>query len=365
MSRLLQSITCMLFAGLLLVGCSEEKNEFAIPTTESGQKLFHEIGETFEFVGPESGLPFEIKVKDVWIEGFKEHEAYISEHVKKPDDDRAVIFISYTVTNKGDETYEFKDDRYYPNNDVLPNLIHPFNYILDIDLTYPEGGLVEDMEAVTDLTLEPGASMDITGSVLTHQRSAHEGAFVWDYDANIPQVIFTKSQSERRDQVGVYDIGDPIYVMDQDETFFNVTIDQIRNIQSDEDVKYITGEYDDSAFLVVDLTIENDGETDIVVPMAIPEIKVQGASSFTNTYFIKKGETKPIKDVHLNPGQEPTDGLIKAGKTLKGTVYYEVRNMLYGDEVLTLDDALLFYPYQGFADYPFYQQWVNYNLDEN
>ena len=370
MRRVLQSISWICLVCLMMVGCSietekktENEEENKIPTTESGQKLYHEIGETFEFEGPESGLPFEVTVDKIWIEGFEEHEAYISEHVKKPDDDQAVIFISYTVTNNGDETYAFKDDRYYPNNDVLPNLIHPYNFVLDLDLTYPEGGVVDDMEDVTELTLDPGASMDITGAVLTNKSSEHEGAFVWDYDAEIPQVVFTKSQFERRDQVGVYDIGDPIYVVDREETFFNVTIDDIQNIKSDEMLEDIEGEFDDSAFLVVDMTIENDGETDIALPDALPQLKTGLGSSFTNMYFIKDGETEPIQDVHLNPGEVPTDGLIKAGETLKGTLYFELRNMLYGDEVLELDDAQLFYPYTGFAEYPYYQQWVNYNLD--
>lgn len=344
---------------LVLIGCAENQNE--IPTTQSGQKLYHEIGDTFEFEGPESGLPFEIKVKDIWLENFEEHEAYISEHVKKPDDSRAVIFISYTVTNKGDETYEFKDDRFYPNNDVLPNLIHPGNYILDVDIAYPKDSPIEDMEQVTELTLNPDESMDITGAVLTETGSAHEGAFIWDYDADIPQVIFTKSQSERRDQVGVYDLDEPIYIVDYEKILFNVTVHDIRHIKTDEDIQYIEREYDDSSFLVIDMTIENEGEKDIVVPMAIPEIEINVGTPFQREYFIKAGETVPIEDSHINPGEEPTDGLIKSGDSLEGTFYYEVENnSLQEDPVL---EAKVYYPYRGFKDYPYYQQWVNYNLN--
>src|SRR5699024_2999064 len=106
------------------------------------------------------------------MEDFEDHEDYISAHVKKPnEDDDAVIFVSYTIKNKGDETYTFKDDRFYPNNDVLPNLIHPENYILDVDIAYPEDGPADDMEDVTDLTLDPGESMEITGSVLPIQET--------------------------------------------------------------------------------------------------------------------------------------------------------------------------------------------------
>lgn len=359
MWRLL-SMGYILVVGLVIAGC-ENPEKGAIPTTDSGQKLYHEIGDTFEFEGPESGLPFEVTVEDIWMEDFEDHEDYISAHVKKPnEDDDAVIFVSYTIKNKGDETYAFKDDRFYPNNDVLPNLIHPANYILDVDIAYPEDGPVDDMEDVTDLTLDPGESMEITGSVLTNPRNKDEGAFVWDYDADIPQVLFTRPQSERRDQVGVYDIGEPIYVEDYKDTRFNVTIDDVDDIESDEDVEVIDREYDDSAFLVVDMTIENDGNEDIVVPDALPEIN-DVHSVDTRRYFIKKGETEPIDDVYINPGEQPTDGRVEAGETLEGTLYYEVRNTSYG-EVLKLD-AQIYFPYVGFEDYPYYQQWVNYHLD--
>lgn len=351
----------ILVIGLVIIGCENPEKKREIPTTESGQKLYHDIGDTFEFEGPESGLPFEVTVTDIWLEDFEDHQDYVSEHVKNPDEDKAVMFVSYTVKNKGDETYVFKDDRFYPNNDVLPNLIHPGNYILDVDIAYPEDGPIDDMEDVTDLTLDAGDSMDITGAVLTDQRNGHEGAFVWDYDADIPQVLFTRPQSERRDQVGVYDLGDPIYVYDYGDTRFNVTIDDVDDIKSDEDFEAIDREYDDSAFLVVDMTIENDGDEDIVVPDALPEIKNDVNSIDTRLYFIKKGDTEPIDDVHINPGEQPTDGWVEAGDTLEGTLYYEARNTLY-DDVLKLD-AQLYFPYVGFEDYSYYQQWVNYHLD--
>lgn len=361
MRRILTYMSYIIVLSLLVVGCDNSDRQ-PIPTTESGQNLYHEVGDTFEFEGPESGLPFEVTVNDIWLEDFEDHKDYISEHVTKPDANRAVMFVDYTVQNKGEETYTFKDDRYYPNNDVLPNLIHPSNYMLDMDIAYPDDGPIDDMGDVTDLTLDAGESMDITGAVLTDQSSAHEGAVVWDYDADIPQVLFTKSQSERRDQVGVYDMGKPIYVSDYEGQRFNVTINDVDDIKSDQDSKKVDRAYDDSAFLVVDMTIENDGDEDIVVPMALPEVYGHRDSTFSRPYFIKKGETEPMEDVHINPGEKPTDGIIKQGDTLEGTFYYEVQNMLYGDEVLELD-AQLYFPYMGFEDYPYYRQWVNYNLN--
>lgn len=344
---------------LLLTGCSEDHNE--IPTTKSGQKLYHEIGDPFEFDGAESSLPFEVMVEEIWMEGFAEHEDYISEHVHNPDDSRQIMFISYQVTNKGDEKYSFTDDRFYPNNDVLPNLINPNNMIFDVDIAYPEDGVIDDMEQVTELTIEPGETMDITGAVITYSQTEYDGAFVWDYDADIPQVVFTRSQSKRKDQVGVYDIGDPVYIIDQNGMEFNVIFNDIHDVKSDQDVEAIEQEYDSSTFLILDMMIENSGEKDIAIPMALPSITTNGHHAFERSYFIKKGETTPIKDVHINPGESPTDGLIKPGETVEGTFYYEVEN-LRPHEVMTLD-AHVFYPYQGFKDYSYYKQFINYNLD--
>src|SRR5690625_5510063 len=133
---------------LLLLGCSDDDHE--IPTTRAGQKLDHESVDLFEFYGAESGLPFEVMVEDVWMEDFAEHEDYISEHVHNPDDSRQIMFISYQVTNKGDETYQFTDDRFYPNNDVLPNLINPNNKIFYVAIAYSDGSLIDDVETLLD-----------------------------------------------------------------------------------------------------------------------------------------------------------------------------------------------------------------------
>lgn len=348
----------IIVAVFVMSGCSDQPNK--IPTTRDGQQLYHEIGDTFKFKGVESGLPFEITVKGIWKEEFDEHEEYILEHFPRSADDKLVMFISYEVTNKGDDTYEFTDDRFYPNNDVLPNLINPNNMIFDVDIAYPDHALIDDMEQVTDLTLEPNETMDITAAVITYVQTEYDGAFVWDYDAEIPQTIFIRSQSERKDQVGVYDLGDPVYIMDQNGMAFNVIFTDIHDLKSDEDIEYIEREYESSAFLVLDMMIENSGEKDMAIPIAIPEITTNGHHAFERKYFIKKGETEPIKDIHINPGENATDGLIKPGEIIEGTLFLEVRNMRPHD-VLALE-AQVYYPYEGFQDYPNYRQWINYNL---
>lgn len=344
---------------LAMIGCSNHENE--IPTTVDGQKLYHEIGDTFEFEGRASGLPFEITVENIWMDDFEEHEAYIVEHYPRSAEDKKVIFISYQVTNKGKNTYEFTDDQFYPNNDVLPNLINPNNMIFDVDIAYADTGVVDDMERMTDLTLEPNEKMNLTGAVITNPETEYDGAFVWDYDADIPQVVFTRSQSERKDQVGVYDMGSPVFISDQNGEQINVTFNDIHDVKSDEDVEYIEREYDSSAFLVLDMIIENSGEEDIGISWAIPQIITNGHHIFQSKYFIKKGETTPIKSIYVHKNESPKDGLIKPGETVEGTLYYEVENMRR-HEVMTLD-AQVFYSYRGFTDYPYYKQWINYNLD--
>src|SRR5690625_4058088 len=102
--------------------------------------------------------------------------------------------------------------------------------ILDVDIAHPEDSLIDDMEQVTDLIIEPDETMDITGAVISYSQTEYDGAFVWDYDADIPQPVFTRSQSKRKDQVGVYDIGDPVYVIDQNAMALNVIFNGIQNV---------------------------------------------------------------------------------------------------------------------------------------
>src|SRR5690625_6709398 len=86
MQRVWMHIGWIVMVMLLLLGCSDDHQE--IPTTKSGQKLYHEIDDPFEFYGAESGLPFEVMVEEIWMEDFAEHEDYISEHVHHPDESR-------------------------------------------------------------------------------------------------------------------------------------------------------------------------------------------------------------------------------------------------------------------------------------
>src|SRR5690625_5448474 len=100
--------------------------------------LYHDILDPFKFYGAESGLPFEVMVEDVWMEDFAEHEDYISEHVHNPDDSRQIMFISYQVINKGDETYQFLDDCFFPNIDFLLTFINTFYINLYVDVVLLE-----------------------------------------------------------------------------------------------------------------------------------------------------------------------------------------------------------------------------------
>jgi len=39
---------------------------------------------------------------------------------------------------------------------------------------------------------------------------------------------------------------------------------------------------------------------------------------FEKNFFIKKGETEPIKEIHMRPGDSPTDDLIQPGEAVEG-----------------------------------------------
>src|SRR5699024_524006 len=100
------------------------------------QKLYHEVGETFEFIGYYPALPIEITVNKIWMEDGDKHKQHIEDHVMSPDGNDTVTFIDYTVTNKGDEILPF--------NDVLPRYSGADAPFDEIDLSYPENDLVKE-----------------------------------------------------------------------------------------------------------------------------------------------------------------------------------------------------------------------------
>ena len=341
---------------MVMSACSEE-----VPTSDSGQKLYHQIGETFSCDGYATGLPFEVTVQDMELESYDQHQSYIDENVVKPSEDMRVIVITFEVTNKGDDVFHFTDDELYPHNDVLPNFLDPRGFLLDIDLTYPENKQIQSQEDVLDLQLEPGASITLIGSVITIADSAYDGAFLWDFQSTIPEVIFTRSQTERKDQVGLYDLGDKIYIIDQENVELSIIFHNVAFLEDNDSMPSLEQNYENSRYLVLDVEVENSGEVDLLFQQAFPEVKVGKQTTFYQRNFIKKGEREPLKDVYLNPGDTPTDGLIQPGATIEGTMYYEIR-MFMNDADMEAD-LDIYYPYRGFDKYRLYQQRLNHLLE--
>lgn len=351
---------CILSFTLLIAGCGEEKGNGDVkvdqeegnnnataqenePTQEGeendGQKLYHEVGETFEFIGYYATLPIEITVNKIWMEDGDKHEQHIEDHVISPDGKDTVTFIDYTVTNKGDETLPF--------NDVIPHYYGEDAVLDDIDLSYPENDLVKDYADAYQLELEPGESMDITGSAVTSIYSENGGAFVWDFMADIPEVVFQTPQEERKDKIGIYDIGEEIYVIDQtDERQLIVTIEDIDVVEAEEGFESFNG---DLAYIKIDMHIKNAGTENQVVTNTFPDPVIDSDGIPHSNEFKKEG--KLIDD----PWNDP-ERIIEPGEEFTGQVYIGV-----AEDVV--DDVQLYYFDDSFLTYPEYSMIINYHLE--
>lgn len=344
---------CMALFSLLIAGCSEkdgnenakvdqiegaENEENAQENeTDGGQKLYHEIGETFEFMGNYPVLPIEVTVNKIWMESGDKHKQYIEENVISPEDNATVTFIDYTVTNKGDETLPF--------NDVIPQYYGADASLDEIDLSYPENDLVEEYLDAFQLELEPGESIDIVGSVATTTYSENGGAFIWAFMDDIPKVVFQTPQEERKDKIGIYDMGEDMYVIDQtDERQLIVTIEGV-DVVEDEDLENTIA---DSVYIKVDMHIENAGTEKEEVASAFPDPVIDGEIEWHSNKFKRNGLL--IDD----PWNDP-ERIIEPGEKLEGQVYIEV-----GKDVV--DDVQLYYFDSNFLTHPEYSMIINYNL---
>jgi|SRR5690625_33734 len=354
---------CILSFTLLLAGCGgekenevqtddqndqpEEENNAPVqenePVQESeendGQKLYHEVGEAFEFTGDYPALPIEITVNKIWMEDGDKHQQHIEEQVMSPNEKDTVTFIDYTVTNKGDETLPF--------NDVIPHYFGVDAALDEIDLSYPENDLVKDYADAYQLELEPGESMEITGSVVTSIYSENGGAFVWKFMEDIPEVVFQTPQEERNDKMGIYDIGEKIYVIDQtNDHQLIVTIEDIDEIDGEEGLDSLN---ENSAYIKLQMNIENAGTEQQEVSSVFPKPVIDGEGQPHTIDFKKEGEL--IDD----PWNDP-ERIIEPGEQFTGEVYVEVAEDI-------VDDVQLYYFDDSFLTYPAYSMIINYHLE--
>ncbi len=345
---------CIISFTLLIAGCGGEKenedtninqeesenNEIAQKNgVANEQKLYHEVGETFEFIGYYATLPIEITVNKIWMEDGDKHKQYIEDHVASPEENATVTFIDYTVTNKGDETLPF--------NDVIPRYFGVDASLDEIDLAYPENDLVKEYGDAFQLELEPGESMDITGSVTTTTYSENGGAFIWMFMEDIPEVVFQTPQEERKDKMGIYDIGEEIYVVDQtDDHQLIVTIEDIDVVEAEEGFESLI---DESVYIKIDMYIENAGTENQVVTNTFPTPVIDGDGIMHTNEFKRDG--KLIDD----PWNDP-ERIIEPGEQFNGQVYIEVAKDV-------VDDVQLYYLDDSFLTYPEYSMIINYHLE--
>src|SRR5699024_1949866 len=144
---------------------------------------------------------------------------------------------------------------------------------------------------------------------------------------DIPEVVFQTPQEERNDKMGVYDIGEEIYVIDQtDDHQLIVTIEDIDVVEREEGFE---SHIEDSVYIKIDMNIENAGTKRQEVGSTFPNPVIDGESVWHSNEFKKEG--KLIDD----PWNDP-ERMIEPGEEFTGQVYIEIAKDV-------VDDAQLYY----------------------
>ena len=328
---------------LLLSACSDSedasketsnaKKSEKNTSEEKTEDLYHEIGETFEIEESLTNTPLEIKVKKIWMEDGNKHKKYI-EDVEEND---TVTFINYTVKNKGDDTVTLAD--------AIPKYFGTDATLDEIDLSYPNNDIAKEYHDAFKAEIEPGETLDLTGSAMTSIYSENNGAFVWEFMEDIPEVVFQTPISERNDGPGVYELGKPIHVIDETEDHqLQATINKVKvEEKTDFESKFDNGEW-----IVIDMDIENKGKKEKSITDAFPSAVVDDKELIHSHQFKKDG--KAIENLH-----DDEEATIKSGEKVTGTLYINV-------EENKAKKAQLYYFDSSFLTYPDYSQKVDYNL---
>ena len=307
-------------------------------------ELYHAIGETFEFdVELLSNSSLEITVHDIWMEDGEDHWDYIEDNVASPEGNETVTFISFTVSNIGDEAI------YY--SDVLPMYYGEDASNDEIDISYPENDEVETYVDSFQLSLEPGETEEMTGAKVTTPYSENGGAFIWNFMADQPEVVFQTPQSERNDKFGVYDLGEEIYVIDRTED--HQLIATVESIEVEEEAEFDSS-LDNAVWLLIKMKMENAGNEKQEITRAYPSIIVDDEIPPHSPNLIFNGEF--IEDPY-----NTIDSHIESGETVDVELFIEVEKAIAEDaQVHFVDEQMLTHPMK---INPGYSRIVNYNLD--
>src|SRR5690625_1930359 len=205
-----------------------ETQEDSNGNPESDEGLYHEIGDTFEFEIELLSVPVEITVHDIWTEDRADHQEFLEESIGSAEDEDNVTFIHFTVTNQGEEPI------YY--HEILPNYYGVGSSEDEVDISYPENDEADSYLDGLNLQLDPGETKELTGAKATTIYSENGGAFVWNFIADIPEVVFQTPPSERNDPLGIYDLGEEVYVIDESEE--HQLIVTVNDIEVKEDTEF-------------------------------------------------------------------------------------------------------------------------------
>lgn len=338
---------------LFITGCSQDTDdvpEAASPagtteeetttseddaSAEASNELYHEIGETFVITTYYSDADAEVTVNKVWTEPADDHLEYVEERVSSIEEDTNVTLIDYTVKNISDEDISLSD--------LLPTYTAANT---EVDVSYPENDLFTDELESYDYILEPSDTLDLVGAVITEENDQYTSAFLWNITQDIPEVVFFTPQSELESKIGVYEIGEPIYLLDyKDNGSLQATINDV-NIEEDPDIEQESVDLSQMSALVVDITIENTIDDVITIEQALPVPVIDGEMVTRTFNFNSDGNWIDLYE---------SEGVLEKGDKITGKAYISV-------EKDKINDVQLYYFHQDFLTFPDYSKVLDYNL---
>ncbi|MCF3943050.1 hypothetical protein [Oceanobacillus alkalisoli] len=354
-TRLLTLFSIILL--LLITGCSQDNDNVSETATaqpteaeeettadndsngsenaEESNDLYHEIGEPFVMTTYYSDADAEVTVNKVWTEPAQDHSEFVEQRVSSPDENTNVTFIDYTVTNLSDEEIG------------LPDLLPEYTAAnTEVDVSYPENDQFADEFESFDYALEPNETLDLVGAVVTEKNDEYTSAFLWNITQDIPEVVFFTPQSEQESKIGIYEMGEPIYLLDyEDNGSLQVTIDDV-SIEENPDLEQGNVDLSDMSALVLDITIENTIDEIQTIEQALPKPVVDGEAVIHTFNVNIDGNWIDLYDL---------EGKLEKGDSITGKAYISV-------EKDKIDDVQLYYFHPELLLFPDYSKVLNYNI---
>ncbi|GEM_PF-4192684 len=246
-----------------------------------------------------------------------------------------VTFIDYTATNISEEEIG------------LPDLLPEYTGAnTEVNVSYPENDKFADELESFDYLLEPEETMDLVGAVVTEKNVEYTSAFVWNITQDIPEVVFFTPQAEQKSKIGIYEMGEPIYLLDyQDNGTLQVTIENV-NIEENPDIEQAVVDLDGMSTLVLDVTIENTIDEPQAIEDALPEPVVDEEVVMHEFNFSADGNWIELYE---------SESLLQKNDSITGKAYISVDKDL-------IDDVQLYYLHPELPLFPAYSIVLNYNI---